>query len=437
MIALVKYKRRRLVFGNELHRPLRPRIPDRVTSQAATTAGLQSAFAVRGHDEHPFEQLYLLIATELYDIPLGKKAAPNNSLGIYGGGDAYNQENLDNFWDKFAPFIPQGTAPKVYEINGAKAPGEEVDGEELLDIQMAWPIAWPQNITIFQVPGISYSVYQGLADDFLDAVDGSFCTYDGGDNSTLDPSYPAFEGYPGPAMCGVYNITNVVSISYAVDELGTNEHYVRRQCHEWMKMALRGVSVLVASGDRGVSGLFGCQLSPENQTVTAFSPMFPAVCPYVTAVGATQVNFNAKGAATEVAVNDPAHFFWSGGGFSWWMARPKWQDNAVKKYLAAHDPHYIAGTFNASGRGIPDVALLGANVTISDHDEIVVSGGTSASTPLFAGMISRINDERLLAGKKPIGFLNQILYSHPEVFHDVSTSESAEVYSFPDCDDHR
>ena len=52
--------------------------------------------------------------------------------------------------------------------------------------------------------------------------------------------------------------------------------------------------------------------------------------------------------------------------------------------------------------------------------EIVVSGGTSAAAPLFGAMINRINDERLLAGKKPIGFLNQILYQHPEVFTDVS-----------------
>lgn len=64
--------------------------------------------------------------------------------------------------------------------------------------------------------------------------------------------------------------------------------------------------------------------------------------------------------------------------------------------------------------------MLGANVTISDNMGIVQSGGTSAATPLFAALISRINDERLLAGKGPIGFLNRILYQHPEVFTDVS-----------------
>lgn len=75
--------------------------------------------------------------------------------------------------------------------------------------------------------------------------------------------------------------------------------------------------------------------------------------------------------------------------------------------------------------------MLGANVTLSDGMEITVSGGTSAAAPLFAAMISRINDERILAGKKPIGFLNQILYQHPEVFTDVSSHRAIACLLFP------
>lgn len=101
-------------------------------------------------------------------------------------------------------------------------------------------------------------------------------------------------------------------------------------------------------------------------------------------------------------------------------AQPAYQRKAVASYLAANNPHYPKGTYNISGRAIPDVALLGANVTILEGGKTTISGGTSAATPMFAAMINRINDERLLAGKKPIGFLNQILYQHPEVFTDVS-----------------
>ncbi|KAI1846330.1 hypothetical protein JX266_007535 [Neoarthrinium moseri] len=355
---------------------------------------------------------------DLYGIPLGTEAAPNNSMGIFGYGDAYNQADLDNFWGKYVEFIPQGTAPTVNSINGATAPGPRVDGEQILDLQMAYPIVWPQEVVVFQTP---YNNRGGIGNAFLDAVDAEYCTFDGGDDPVLDVTYPIFGGWQGPAMCGTYNVTNVVSISYAPDEKDLTPHYVQRQCTEWMKLALRGVTVLVASGDTGVQGGMGCMLGPGG--VTSFSPLFPGSCPYVTAVGATQVDFNGS-EAQEVAVYDPKHNFYSGGGFSNVNAQPAYQKEAVAKYFSAHDPKYPEGTYNKSGRAFPDVALLGANVTISDRMEIVVSGGTSAAAPLFGAMINRINDERLLAGKKPIGFLNQILYQHPEVFTDITVNNN-------------
>lgn len=42
---------------------------------------------------------------------------------------------------------------------------------------------------------------------------------------------------------------------------------------------------------------------------------------------------------------------------------------------------------------------------------ILGSGGTSASTPVVAGIIALLNDARLRAGKKPLGFINPLLYS--------------------------
>ncbi|KAH6616788.1 peptidase S8/S53 domain-containing protein [Boeremia exigua] len=354
---------------------------------------------------------------ELYQIDIDQPAAPNNSLGIYGSGDAYEAADLPNFFSQFANFIPNDTHPTVDIVNGAPAvPGVSFAGEQILDLSMAYPIVYPQNVHIFQMPGASYDT--GLGNNFLDAVDASYCTFDGGDDPTLDPQYPQFMGYQGPAMCGTYNITNVLSISFATDESHLGARYVRRQCTQWMKMALQGVSVLVSSGDRGVQGNQGCQFL-EAAKGGAFNPLFPGVCPYVTTVGATQVNYTEPG-RPEVAVYDPAHYFWSGGGFSNFNEQPAYQTEAVDHYLASHDPKYPEGTFNRSGRAFPDVSMLGANVTISDSGKIVQSGGTSAAAPLFAAVISKINDERLLSGKRPIGFLNQILYQHPEVFNDIT-----------------
>jgi subtilase family serine protease len=63
-----------------------------------------------------------------------------------------------------------------------------------------------------------------------------------------------------------------------------------------MKLGLQGVTVIYASGDSGVSAAGGiCIFDPTanittvNENPGAFSPGFPASCPYVTAVGATQV----------------------------------------------------------------------------------------------------------------------------------------------------
>ena len=47
-------------------------------------------------------------------------------------------------------------------------------------------------------------------------------------------------------------------------------------------------------------------------------------------------------------------------------------------------------------------------------------GGTSASAPLFAGIVTLLNEERLSAGKKTIGFLNPTIYKHPEMFNDIT-----------------
>lgn len=46
----------------------------------------------------------------------------------------------------------------------------------------------------------------------------------------------------------------MISISYGGDEAGLPVAYQRRQCNEFMKLGLQGVSVLVASGDSGVAG---------------------------------------------------------------------------------------------------------------------------------------------------------------------------------------
>lgn len=79
----------------------------------------------------------------------------------------------------------------------------------------------------------------------------------------------------------------VISISYGIEE-----KYVLRLSQttffelQAVRLGLMGVTILVAAGDNGVTSTF----SKANATNCGYSPSYPATCPYVTAVGATQVS---------------------------------------------------------------------------------------------------------------------------------------------------
>jgi len=52
-------------------------------------------------------------------------------------------------------------------------------------------------------------------------------------------------------------------------------------------------------------------------------------------------------------------------------------------------------------------------------------GGTSASSPAFAGIISLLNDARIAAGKPPLGFLNPLIYSiGNRAFNDITVGNN-------------
>ena len=47
-----------------------------------------------------------------------------------------------------------------------------------------------------------------------------------------------------------------------------------------------------------------------------------------------------------------------------------------------------------------------------------------SGTPIFASIINRINDERIGAGKSPVGFLNYALYKNPSMLNDVTNGSN-------------
>jgi tripeptidyl-peptidase I len=89
----------------------------------------------------------------LYNITKGTTAQPGNQLGIFEDlGDVYSQEDLNLFFQNLAPYIPQGTHPKLDLIDGAVAPVPVADAglESDLDFQISYPIIWPQNSVLYQ-----------------------------------------------------------------------------------------------------------------------------------------------------------------------------------------------------------------------------------------------------------------------------------------------
>jgi len=179
-----------------------------------------------------------------------------NELGIVEFGQSYDQADLDSFFAKLASNIPNGTHPILELMNDAKGPGtpNPNNSETMLDLELAYPLVYPAGITMFQ--------NSGGQNPFLDGLDNVYC----------DHQY----------QCGLYEPTNVISVSYEDRETGVALQ--TRKCNEYLKLSLQGVSILFASGDQGVAG--------PNHSCGAngsFFVKFPSSCAYMTSVGATMV----------------------------------------------------------------------------------------------------------------------------------------------------
>ena len=86
----------------------------------------------------------------------------------------------------------------------------------------------------------------------------------------------------------------------------------------------------------------------------------------------------------------------------------------------------VAG-YGSNKRGYPDVSLAGASYVIYSQGKAVGVSGTSASTPVLAGMITLINAARIAAGQPSLGFVNPALYAAANtagVYNDITTGSN-------------
>src|SRR5665213_446992 len=224
------------------------------------------------------------------------------------------------------------------------------------------------------------------------------------------------------------NLAPVISMSYGDCEV-TSSLALRAVAEQ---ANAQGITWMVSSGD---SGAVTCDRhAPTPQASKGATVSSPASFPEVTAVGGTE--FNEAGGSYWSATNSASR----SSALSYIPERV-WNDSVIDNALVAGGGGASAvypkpvwqsgpGVPNDKARDLPDVSFAAS----ADHDgfefvyagSLYVVGGTSASSPLFAGMIALLNQSLASANPKAaagLGNINPILYrlaqATSDVFHDT------------------
>ncbi|KAL8899264.1 MAG: hypothetical protein Q9207_006285 [Kuettlingeria erythrocarpa] len=317
-----------------------------------------------------------------YTNTINKMERIRNKIGVCGYLEEYAKfDDFSQFTAKYAPYAAQENFTYVL-INGGLSTQEDTEQDSVeanLDVQYAYPLSYP-------TPGYYYSTGgRGLLIPDLDQPTQA-------DNQ--NEPYLDFLHYI--LSLPDSDLPTTLTTSYGEDEQSVPEPYTNMTCSLFAQLGARGVSVLFSSGDTGPGS--ACQ-SNDGKNTTRLLPIFPAACPYVTSVGGT---YHVQ---PEIAIG------FSSGGFSDRFPRPAYQDAAVTTYLNSIGDTF-KGLYNPNGRGFPDVAAQGYNFTVVDAGAEIRVGGTSASSPAFAGIVALLNGARLEQGRKPLGFLNPFIYKY-------------------------
>jgi subtilase family serine protease len=167
----------------------------------------------------------------------------------------------------------------------------------------------------------------------------------------------------------------IVSMSWGGSEFSSEASY---ESH----FQKTGVTFVTSSGDNG-SGA-----------------SWPATSPSVVSVGGTSLYLDSVGNQTAPETG----WSGSGGGFSGYFSRPSYQN----------------GWQANANRAFPDVSMVAnPNTGVTVYDSTAYNGqrgwfqvgGTSASSPMWGGVIALANEQRLNAGKAALTGSDAALYS--------------------------
>jgi tripeptidyl-peptidase-1 len=312
------------------------------------------------------------------DDVMGGNASSNKQAVTAFLSQYYSESDLSTFWDDY---FPQGSETSINLVGDATT-GSPAGVESMLDIEYMPSLGAWINTGFWGFSGESPN----------DSQDEPFLTWLMEVSSTPDNEVPL-----------------VFSTSYGEDEATeVPTAYSFRINIEFIKSALRGISLLFASGDSGSAGDDG------KCTDDKFVPMWPAGSPFVTAVGGTTGSSMPESA-------------WSGssGGFSNIYPSPLYQQDAVATFFDnAADAGTLPNTswYDTSGRGFPDISAEATDYPVYCDGILLPSiGGTSCASPTSGGIFGLLNDARLAAGKSSLGFLNPMLYANPDALTDCTT----------------
>ena len=297
-----------------------------------------------------------------YDFPEGDGSGQTIGLLEFGGGF---------FPDDLAAFgqaAGLASLPTVVPISVDHMPtntNDEATGEVMLDVEVLAGICPKATIPV--------SFSQFTEKGWVDALDAAM----------HDANYKP----------------QVLSISwgYAEDVSVWTASAVAQVNEALHEAALMGITICVAAGDDGSSD----GIKDGHAHVD-----FPCASPYVLAVGGTLLRTGSR--RSERAWKDgdglrADNGGSTGGGVSLRIPRPAWQSGLD---IAPVNPGQVAG------RIVPDVA---ANASANTGYFVVaggqreISGGTSASAPLWAALVARMNQQLGSSGKR-VGYLTPLLY---------------------------
>jgi subtilase family serine protease/transposase-like protein len=228
-----------------------------------------------------------------------------------------------------------------------------------------------------------------------------------------------------------HHLGNIISISYAGSELGDlsqtaseraqNKAFYQEADAVFKRAATMHVTVIASSGDEGATSRD--DLTKTDSYWKQANVEWPASDPYVLGVGGTSLDIaDPTGTYNDEAVWFEANESASGGGVSAVFSEPAYQKQVANQKM-----------FKGK-RGVPDVAFPAEDFLVYESEipweaatttpaltHWYLAGGTSLSTPCWAGLIALANQ---LYGK-PLGFIQPALYGmNGEYLNDITVGNN-------------